>query len=293
MRFIPAVGLAVLLLATACGQPVDLVSSAPASETPAAASTSDSAAIHTIAETTTPLPCPTTPPMPSYPSPSQPDATPMPTSTPVPSPTIDPEAVPVETAPGGLGTMTIPNDDATLRGIFAALPKQIGKYQGSTVEVNTLHAFGIEYISREQDPNDPRSGLSLEAQRGYDDTRAFPERFSAPSDEWRRDGRIFYRFNETYRHCYPDSPTGLLFTAADSPWSFYVKAETREEIELLLSAFVQAVNASPAPIPYVAPTPWPIPTPRPGYPAPGSYPPPQEGLPQQMPTATPTSTPFP
>ncbi|MBV9787117.1 MAG: hypothetical protein JOZ51_03015, partial [Chloroflexi bacterium] len=70
-----------------------------------------------------------------------------------------------------------------------------------------------------------------------------------------------------------------------------MKAETREEIELLLSAFVQTVNASPAPIPYVAPTPWPIPTPRPGYPAPASYPPTQDGMPQQMPTATPTSTP--
>lgn len=293
MRFISAVGLTALLLTTACGQPSDLSSSAPASETPAAASASDSVAIATTAATTTPPPCPTTPPMPSYPSPSSPGATPTPTSTLMPTPTIDPEAVPVETAPGGLGTITLPSDDDTLRGIFAALPEKIGDYEGAKNYDLEPYYFAVQYENPDLNRTDPRSRLTLEAERSPGDTRAFPDRFSAPPNEWRRDGQIFYRFNETYRHCYPDSPTGLLFTAADSPWSFYVRAETREEIELMLSTFVQTVNASPAPQPYVAPTPRPIPTPRPGYPAPASYPPPQDTMSPALPTATPTTMPTP
>lgn len=291
MRLIPAVGLAALLLTTACGQPSDLASSAPASETSVAASTSDSAAIHTTADTTTPLPCPTSQPIPAYPSLALAGATP--TSTPVPTPTIDPEVVPVETAPGGLGTITLLKDDATVRGIFAELPETIGNYTGTPVNYASPYYIAIQYDDIDSDRTIPRPRLTLEADRSPDDTPAFPNQFFMPSGTLRRDGQVFYASNELYRHCYWQSPVGLLFTTPDTPWKFYVQAGTQEEIELLLSAFVQTVNASPAPIPYVAPTPWPIPTPRPGYPAPeiSVYPPPQNAMPQQMPTATPTSAP--
>jgi hypothetical protein len=182
-----------------------------------------------------------------------------------------------------------------VRGIFAALPQTIGNYEGAKNYDLEPYYFVVQYENPDLNRTDPRSRLTLEAERSPGDTPAFPDQFFIPTNELRRDGQVFYASSELYRHCGPESPVALLFTTADTPWKFYVRAETREEIELMLSTFVQTVKVSPAPLPYIAPTPWPIPTPRPGYPDPALsvYPPPQDARQLSTPTATPTTTPIP
>lgn len=288
MRSIQAIGLAAILL-TACGQPSDLSSSAPASETPAATSAAGSSDSETVATQPTLLPCPTSTPYAT----SLPGATPTPTNTPPPTPTIDPEAVLSARAPGGLGSIILPTDDAMIRGIFAALPETIGDYQGIKGEDPSPYYFAIQYDSPRSHPTNPRSTLTLEAERDPGDQSVFPAQFFMPTGALRRDGQIFYTSTELYRGCNPEGPMSLIFTTADTPWKFHVRAGTREEIELLLSTFVQTVNASPAPIPYMTPTPWPTAVPRPGYPEPSfpvpSYPMPGNATLHSTPTATPAA----
>lgn len=311
MHSIRALGLITILLIVACGQPADLPSAALAPEAPSATSETASTAPQTMVADIQPVPCPT---FPAYPPPA-PGETPTPTNTPPPpTPTVDPEAVPTGTAPGGLGTITLPEDDATLRGIFAALPEKIGEYQRVELNHQESDFIYVWYQDSPLDPAIPDSRLEIFAngmlyqqpappdQEPYEEP-LFPGRIVAPySDYWRRDGQLFYGYydrhsfaplDDQYQNCREARSVSLTFLEPNRSWLFHAEAPTREDIELLLAAFVQTVNASPAPIPYMTPTPWPTMITREGYPVPGSYLPPQEDMLQQMPTATPTTTPIP
>lgn len=301
MRSIHIVGLVVILLITACGQPADLPLSAPAAEAPSATSKSASIASQTAVTDAQPVPCPT---VPVYPPPAlgetlTPAKTPTATSTPVPTPTIDPDAVPVEPAPAGLGTITLPKDAATLRGIFATMPEQIGNHRRGVQDYTSAYNLYVRYQDLESTAALPQVSLSLDAD-GTLGEGLFPNKIGiTDADPWRRDGQVFYAYddqqffeplNDQNQNCRESTFVTLTFVVGECPWLFSAQARTREDIELLVAAFVATVNASPAPIPYVEPTPWETPRPGTGYPVTGSYPPPQDGAAQQMPTTTPTTT---
>ena len=224
-------------------------------------------------------PCPAAPPISTSPSPS------------LPTPTVDPELVREGIAPAGLSTITLPNDHERMRGIFAALPQQIGEYQRQpSIDMNDPHSLLVEY----QRPDNPGSFLlpSLAAHGWSDGYPLSLGQIPAPHpDYWRRDGRLFYAFHdprklqpldEQHEDCQDESMVELTFIMSGHPWTFFAYARTQEELERLLAAFVEAVKASPAPIPYVAPTSGPsIPI----------YPPPQDTLPLSTPTAMPATDP--
>jgi hypothetical protein len=312
MRSIHAVGLLAILLIAACGQAADL-SSPTSAELPSTAGATVSATSQTVAANVRPIPCPT---FAVYPAPLL-GETATPTNTPPPpTPTVDPEAVPTATAPGELGSITLPNDDATIRAIFAALPETIGDYRRARVINQEPYSFSAWYQHRDLDPSAVRPGiqpgLSLSTSSNPNEKLMFPGSFIAPySDYWRRDGQVFYGYYERrspeplddqYQNCNEVRSTSLTFVAPKSTWLFRAEAPTREELEPLIAAFVQVVKASPPPIPYSPPTPYPTPDmtamtlryPRPNDPVPGSsnpmYPPPHHDTPPSAPAATPTTT---
>lgn len=288
MRSIQAIGLTAILLTTACGQPSDLSSSA---STNLPTITSETASVRqTVAADVEPVPCPTA--FPSYPEPL-PGETPIPTNTPPPpTPTVDPEGVQVEPGPGGLGSITLPNDPGTILGIFAALPQTIGDYQ--RVNTSDQPSAMVRYKHSDMAESDSRSTLALSVSDGPGEKPLFPGRIVAPyPNYWRRDGQVFYAYydrrellplDDQYQNCREERRSvHFTFLAMDSIFLFSAEAPTRAALEPLIAAFVQTVKASPPPVPYSTPTPWPTPILK--------YPPPQNVVTPQLPTATPTTTP--
>lgn len=287
--------LLVLLVLAGCGTPDDLVTLTQPAPPPS------------VAQCKTPVgtPTPTATPF-SYPGPG----TPMPTY-PVPTvyPTTDPQSIPEETAPGGLGSAPGIQDEAAALGAFMVMPDSVDGHPLEAAQIGPLlmeqgGSMRIGYGRRAGPFNSAEPIMQLVVSRGYDLLYPWHELNATVQ----RDGPIIW--SATYQEvnypdehgqnqCYPFA--SLRWAVQDSGLVFEIITASVEHRDALLRAYLKALknappmrDTTPPPSPTATPTPFggpppfdtasPLPTP--------PYPVATDG-PILESTATPTLTPTP
>lgn len=247
-------------------------------------------------------PTPTAPPF-SYPGPG----TPMPTyAVPTAYPTVDPGAIPEETAPGGLGSAPGIQDEAAALGAFMVMPDSVEGYALEAAEIGPLlmeerHLMRLGY-GRRMGPYNTTQPLILIAAHRTDST----DGWSYTWPDVRRDGSIIWSATYEERN-YPDDHgqnqcnplASLNWTIQDSGLVFHITTDSVERRDALLRAYLKALKNAPpmrdttppptptaTPTPFGGPPPFDTPSPFPAYPV-------ATDEPILEPTATPTLTPTP
>ena len=204
---------------------------------------------------------------------TQSSPTPTPTSTPMPSPTPatpdeessvvlqnpgapDPQSLPEALAPGELGAVTLPGDADGIVAVFGQLPPQVAGQPRSTRYLQRgPSAYDATYSEAEAEDCSP---LRLQA-RDVSTGEFFPMNWTAEvfiswwtlGADWEvkeagRDGSLFWVRWNTFCSSEP-SPVvfpvySLLWGSAGSRWVFSAQADTPEELNVLIAAFVAAAS---------------------------------------------------
>ncbi len=180
--------------------------------------------------------------------------------TPGPAPTPDLQGFRTAPAPGELASVTLPKDFSEVRALFERLPAEVAGHARSAqfdriTPARSLAGYG-------EDRRIPNAGNPLLAIQAMDLAQGdfFPTNWSGGQvaaemsrrgeevKDAGRDGDLIWLRQDTFMGT-PESPERfpvytMLWGRIDSPWMFSVSADSPENRDALLAAFVAAAKAT-------------------------------------------------
>lgn len=168
----------------------------------------------------------------------------------------DPQSLPETLAPGDLGAVTLPEDADSIAAFFRKLPQRVAGQPRSTMfdqrGPSVYDATYSEVGTRGCSP------LRLQA-RNVSNTEFYPKNWTAEGfiswwtlgadwevEEAGREGSLFWVRWNTFCSSEPSSGVfpvySLIWGNAGSPWVFTAQADTPEELDALIAAFVTAAD---------------------------------------------------
>lgn len=173
------------------------------------------------------------------------------------APTPDLQGFPTAPAPGGLATVALPDNFNEAIALFKRLPSEVaGRMRSPQFDHISPGRSSVGYGKEKQfardsllriDTTDLTKGdffpinwtaghvVALMARHGEETT----------AKEAGRDGNLFWIRNEIFMGTTGSTEYGMIWGKVDSPWMFSVTADTRENRDALLAAFVAAAKSSP------------------------------------------------